>query len=1620
MFNSGLRGKRAPDGYGTVTNQSQFIQQQDPQPSITGWNISGGVDDTALNPSGGQTVIVNGSGFASGAAVTVDGQTISPVTVISSTQLSFTAPAKSGGSYTLIVYNSTGGAAILVPGLVYSSVPTYSTAAGSIGTLYETTSINTSVVATSDSAITYSLVSGSLPAGATFNANGTITGTSPVESGSTTYTFAIKAEDAELQDVTRTFTLTINTDVVTWSSPADNTTYTSNSNVALANVSLIATSAAGYGITYTANSLPTGLSLTGNTISGTPTVIANSSTLLTATASTTNRTATRTINWVIRIANDTYFNLTKLLLNGETNYWIRDASTNKFAMTVTNDVRPLAFSPYETVWSNLFDGSTSYISTPANSAFSFGTGDFTIECWVRTSDWSLEGAGYSRSIMTIGDLTFYLRINQYHGGTNGALRVAGLLDGSTVALTDGVWHHIAVVRQSNIVRYWIDGVYQTEASGSSVTTNFSNTITNVIGAQSNPIDGNFNGYISNVRVVKGTAVYTGTSNFRPITSPLTAISGTSLLTCRSNRLIDNSTNNFTITRNGDVRVSNFGPFVETDLITGSGYFDGTGDYLTYTYGSELAFGTGVFTVEFWMYSTTTNLGILQGVTNAGWGIAIVSGTFYWQSVVNQANLLITNVSAYLTATWRHWALVRSSGTLSLYIDGQLITSVSDSTNYSSASGTFYIGYYPAVGSVVNGYLSNLRIVKGTAVYTANFTPPTSPLTAISGTSLLTLQNRFGENNNRFIDTSGLNHVVTKFGNATQGTFSPFSQTGWSTYYTGVADTNGTYLDANAAYSFGTGDFTVEAWVNIPPIANTNGKALLDSRPNATNGSYWFFGLSNTGQINFNTMTTGGTSLTSPSPIPTNQWVHLAFTRASGTLNLWVNGVSVASASGNTNNISSDTIWIGRNAFSGVASDTWFAGNMSNVRIVKGVAVYTGTFTPPTGALQATQSAGANISAITGSQTSLLIHQSNRFIDNSSIGATIKTLNTWPSVQAFSPFAPAIITPTSYSGYFDGTGDYLDISNVPTNFGSSSNFTIEFWMYPTVIDSTIKAIFDPRTSDASAHPLIWINASNRLYYFTTNAARITGTTTLTANKWYHVALVRNSGTTTLYLDGVVEGTPWSDTVDYLTSTTFRIGQRYAATAYNYGGYLSNLRIVNGTAVYTSSFTPPTSPLTAISGTSLLTCQSNRFIDNSTNNFAITVNGNTIPRQFNPFGNTSLTGENAAYSVVNVGGSMYFDGNSDYLSVGNNTDAFNCGTSNFTLDFWFYDDGTSTSYPSIFSSTDWATGVGGVSIRYNNTGQANKFLVAKYAGNGTPNGGSGTNELMRTTNTYPTKTWHHVAFVRNGNNFRIYVNGVLDGQTTSTESIDWNLSSAGPRIGGGNWDGANSYIKGWISDLRLIKGVALYTSAFSPPTTPLNAINGTTLLLNGTNSGIIDQTGKNVLETVGVQLSTTITKFGNASMYFDGSGDYIVVPGSSYFDFGAGNFTLEFWMYPLTLSGTQVILDAWNNTPTRFLVRTNGTSLQFYASPSNTSYSLPAANAWYHVACVRNGSTFTLYVDGVSRGTFSSANAITASTNFWTISRSAETYNGYLDDIRITKGYARYTSNFTPPTTTFIGI
>ncbi len=177
-------------------------------PTFTSFDYPG--DDTALDPAGGQSLVINGSGFGAGVTVTIGGTTSSSITLNSATQLTVTTPAKSAGSQTLAVINTDGGSAST--NVSYNGIPAFTNAAGSLASVKSGATISVSAVATEPDggAITYAITSGSLPSGATLNTStGAITGTAPDVSASTTSNFTVTATDNENQSTARAYSITI-------------------------------------------------------------------------------------------------------------------------------------------------------------------------------------------------------------------------------------------------------------------------------------------------------------------------------------------------------------------------------------------------------------------------------------------------------------------------------------------------------------------------------------------------------------------------------------------------------------------------------------------------------------------------------------------------------------------------------------------------------------------------------------------------------------------------------------------------------------------------------------------------------------------------------------------------------------------------------------------------------------------------------------------------------------------------------------------------------------------------------------------------------------------------------------------------------------------------------------------------------------------------------------------------------------------------------------------------------------------------------------------------------------------------------------------------------------------
>jgi len=619
--------------------------------------------------------------------------------------------------------------------------------------------------------------------------------------------------------------------------------------------------------------------------------------------------------------------------------------------------------------------------------------------------------------------------------------------------------------------------------------------------------------------------------------------------------------------------------------------------------------------------------------------------------------------------------------------------------------------------------------------------------------------------------------------------------------------------------------------------------------------------------------------------------------------------------------------------------------------------------------------------------SMLLHgdgtngaQNNTFIDSSTNNFTI-TRNGNTTQGSLSPYG------NLWSNWFGGSGsDWLNVGGgMPS--GQGTEFTLEFWVYATTAKE------HAFTQGTTAGTLDFsVNLSGAVYVADTGVVTIatSANNAFPYRSWVHIALTRTAGNLyTIYINGVSVGTGTNSTS--MTANT-TIGKHRGSTSRYFQGYMSNWRVTN-TLVYTSNFTPPTAPLTAISGTSLLTCQSNRFIDNSANNFTITRNGDVRVTKEAPFLPT------AAYSTSVIGGSGYFDGTGDYLSTSSVTFA-----GDFTVEGWVYINNLSSNRIMVQIGDD--STATGPAFYVTSTGKFNVYASSTII--------SGVANIV-------TNTWYHLAVCRSGSTVKSYVNGVLDVTTTNTATFTGLV-----RVGAEWFGGAvvsSSMMNGYISNLRLVAGTAVYTTNFTPPTAPLTAITNTQLLLNFTNAGIFDNAAENDLETVGnAQISTSVKKYGTGSMSFNGSAStYLLTNSGPQVEFGSGNFTIEMWVNFTTAPSNTVEYQLWH--PVNHASGQKRLSILIYANTIGIGYfgtnvALTSAlswttGQWYYLAFVRNGSTWTIYRDGTSVASGTNTSTLDVASGYYTGPR----INGYIDDLRITKGVARYTANFTPPTAAF---
>lgn len=177
----------------------------------------------------------------------------------------------------------------------------------------------------------------------------------------------------------------------------------------------------------------------------------------------------------------------------------------------------------------------------------------------------------------------------------------------------------------------------------------------------------------------------------------------------------------------------------------------------------------------------------------------------------------------------------------------------------------------------------------------------------------------------------------------------------------------------------------------------------------------------------------------------------------------------------------------------------------------------------------------------------------------------------------------------------------------------------------------------------------------------------------------------------------------------------------------------------------------------------------------------------------------------------------------------------------------------------------------------------------------------------------------------------------------------------------------------------------------------------------------------------QLDTAQKKFGSASGLFDGDSDYLSLADSADWNLSNGAFTIDFWARWAALPANGVHMGFVthftdvNNRWIFFMANDGGTyNLKFYAAPTYVDAGEAmtlSIDTWYHLAVVRSGDSWYFFLNGTQLGTTITDNRTLGDFTDFIIGKDFSTsgyFNGWIDEFRVSKGIARWTANFTPPT------
>lgn len=1269
-------------------------------------------------------------------------------------------------------------------------------------------------------------------------------------------------------------------------------------------------------------------------------------------------------------------------------------------------------SPYNTYRDiTLFDYAGLRVTPPVPNP---GTSDYTIECWFNL----VESGAYifdTRSISDTSSAIIYFNGNVLTFWVFTAPRL-------TYTATVGVWTHMALVRTAGVHRLYINGVQQ----GGTYTNNtltFNEALDNQYIARSytNAKYGAIR--LKNFRITH-TAVYNGDFTAPDIDTPLSAIAGTKLL-CNfnnKNKQIFDTVKNRNLDIWGTPRIVN-----SIGEGRGSLFFDNQSfinvdlsdvDTTNFTLQCRVKFYNDIFGARSTIFRCNTpnkvsmQLGYFSNVSGWAKGLLFMysENGSSWKTrwtLVPEASM---NFGSNSHTNVYDVAIQVSSNIITAYVNGVALSS-------ESTAGVYNMGTLVGIGrdpSSLNnfhyGWIDKF-IIHNKALFAGNYN---SALVLNSnnyydrdavfcldgnGNSVADLN----QNHSQFIDSSGQRQVtVSNYAPVgSEWAASQFRENLNTFNSLAVGPNHGNFVNVKMDYIdrpklekyyiSSSSDFTVESWV----IANTaSNQGIL----NISEGGLGF-GLAD-GKP-FVGKTNGSIILSSISAINDKLWHHLAVTRSSGNLSMFIDGRLSGSKIDNTE------FMAGRLRIAGDFNDpiNLFNGYLADVRLVKGQALYTTDFTPPTSLLNLTTNGGATPSVAPLSSNVLVLEANNPATDPTNI-LTYPILNSGAIITqapsaTFSPFTPEeIYTPSTHGGslYFDGTGDLVSVSERVDEFTfGTSDFTTEFWYFPTTIDAGDAPLLTwESSSDLADGIFIKFTTSTNLQVLLGN--NHTQEVTLDApgtylNQWSHIALTRRGNTYRLFVNGNLMNTAFYTGLNLSNDNNkLKIGEACK-------GYISDIRVTKGQALYIEYFIPPSSSLTltqnGATGAGVVTLT-------ATPNLLINGTGAGI---YDGSANNNILAEGASfqvglsetiYSNTNyTDNTLIFNGvlNNNYLQIPASPSLDFSG--DFWIDFWMNTSKWKTdSISRRIVTLGSVSSVSALHVCINATGNDRKLQLF-----------SNTN-ILSTNFDYADGIWHHVGIGRKGSTLSVYRDGVFD--ASAINSVNYNNGIVNGAFVGIYGDASRNKGRydGKLTSIRIINGECVHTSNYALPSaaatltqdggTGVNNMGNVSLFLKlnnivaPINSHIITATAEKLSSITEYSKTDNLTNFDVLtssrlpSRSAPGTTASLFIPGNRFLRAPLTNFqskgdwTIETYVYPLTSSKENTVVFGLTE---RTILSINDLSLCYSDGayklrnsllPNGINLSAAGSlSAWSHVAVCKKNNNLSMYVNG-TRTVASTAN------------------------------------------------